>query len=361
MSARRALAAGAVVVAAVVAAAVVVRSGGRAASASPPARVVTAAVVRTDLASTTQVTGALGFAGSATLVGQTAGTAYTWLPSPGRVVGRGRTLYEVDGRAIPLLFGRRPAWRTLSAGVLPGRDVAQLEANLVRLGYADRSVLIVDRRFTWRTAAAIRRWQAARGVTVTGAVAPGDVAYARGPLRVAHVTAKLGAAPQPGLPVLTATTTVRHVRAALPVTLEYLVHPGDPVTVTLPDGASTARGAVTSVGRVATAPAPGDGQGAPGPAPATVTLGVRMHDRHAGGTVDAAPVTINITSARVRHVLAVPVGALVALAGGGYAVEVVAGRARRLVGVRTGLFADTRVQVSGAGLAPGTRVQVPAS
>jgi hypothetical protein len=60
-------------------------------------------------------------------------------------------------------------------------------------------------------------------------------------------------------------------------------------------------------------------------------------------------------------VLAVPVSALVALAGGGYAVEVVHGAARRLVAVQTGLFANTRVQVSGRGLTTGTRVQVPAS
>jgi multidrug efflux pump subunit AcrA (membrane-fusion protein) len=58
-----------------------------------------------------------------------------------------------------------------------------------------------------------------------------------------------------------------------------------------------------------------------------------------------------------RGVLAVPVTALLALAGGGYGVEVIepAGT-HRLVPVRTGLFATTMVEVSGAGLAEGTRV-----
>ena len=61
----------------------------------------------------------------------------------------------------------------------------------------------------------------------------------------------------------------------------------------------------------------------------------------------------------MRHVLAVPVAALVALAGGGYGLEVVtpAGR-HHLVGVRTGVFAGGDVQVLGSGLTEGTRVVV---
>jgi peptidoglycan hydrolase-like protein with peptidoglycan-binding domain len=336
----------------------------RGGAGAPAARIATASIVRTNLTSTTQVTGTLGFAGSVTVSGNTTGTQFTWVPSAGQIIRRGQRLYEVDGRAVPLLFGRRPEWRTLSVGVLPGPDVAQLEANLVRLGYADRSVLTIDRHYTWQTAAALRRWQTALGVTVTGTLAPGDVAYAPGPLRVAQVAAKLGGTPQPGQPVVTGTTTVRQVSAPLPVTLEYLVHAGDRVSVTLPDGSSTARGVVTSVGHVATVASnsgdqgPGGGGQAP---PATITLRVRLYNPRAGGAVDAAPVTVNITSARARNVLAVPVSALVALAGGGYAVEVIDGPSRRLVPVRTGLFAGTRVQVSGAGLAAGKRVQVPAT
>jgi peptidoglycan hydrolase-like protein with peptidoglycan-binding domain len=354
------VAAGALVAAGIVAG----RDGGGGDGGAPAARVTTAAVVRTDLTSTTQVTGTLGFAGSVTVYGNTSGAQFTWVPLPGQVIRRGQRLYEVDGRAVPLLFGRRPEWRTLSVGVLPGPDVAQLEANLVRLGYADRSVLTIDRHYTWQTAAALRRWQAAVGVTVTGTLAPGDVAYAPGPLRVTQVAAKLGGTPQPGQPVASGTTTVRQVTAQLPVTLEYLVHAGDPVTVTLPDGSSTARGVVTSVGHVATVASASNDQGPGGggpPQPATITLRVRLHNPRAGGAVDAAPVTVNITSARASNVLAVPVSALVALAGGGYAVEVIEGPSRRLVPVRTGLFANTRVQVSGRGLAPGKRVQVPAA
>ena len=53
----------------------------------------------------------------------------------------------------------------------------------------------------------------------------------------------------------------------------------------------------------------------------------------------------------------VPVAALLALAGGGYAVEVAGpDGGDRLVGVTTGLFANTLVQVSGPGIRAGMKV-----
>ena len=54
---------------------------------------------------------------------------------------------------------------------------------------------------------------------------------------------------------------------------------------------------------------------------------VRLIQPAAAGHLDQAPVSVNIVSAQARDVLAVPVSALVALAGGGYAVEVVQGGA----------------------------------
>jgi hypothetical protein len=57
-------------------------------------------------------------------------------------------------------------------------------------------------------------------------------------------------------------------------------------------------------------------------------------------------------------VLAVPVIALVALAGGGYGVWLRAGTQRRLAGVTTGLFAETLVEVRGD-VHEGDLVEVP--
>jgi hypothetical protein len=92
----------------------------------------------------------------------------------------------------------------------------------------------------------------------------------------------------------------------------------------------------------------------------TVEVTVRLAHPRAAGGLDQAPVTVNIISARASGVLAVPISALVALAGGGYAVQVITGGTAHLTGVHTGLFSSSLVQVSGAGLQAGLRVEVPA-
>ena len=363
--------------AAVIAAAVL--SAARTPAAATGTRMATAAVVRTDLTNAVQEAGSLTYAGSFTVVNQTQGTAYTILPRPGQVIRRGQRLYEVDGGPVVLFYGRRPEWRALSLGVADGPDVAQLDANLIALGYATSAGLPVGNAFTDATAAAVEQWQAATGQAVTGVVAAGQVAYAPGPLRVTSVSAGLGTPVQPGVAVLTATSPRPVVDVPLPVSQEYLVHRGEAVTVTMPDG-TAAGGRVRAISAVATDAAGGaspgppgasPGPGSPGSAPgggapgggaasATVNVVVRLSHPAVAGHLDQAPVTVSIVSASVHGVLAVPVSALVALAGGGYAVEVDQGRSLHLVAVHTGLFGQTLVQVSGSGLRPGMRVEVPA-
>ena len=90
-------------------------------------------------------------------------------------------------------------------------------------------------------------------------------------------------------------------------------------------------------------------------------MGVTLSDPAATGTWDQAPVQVGITTDRVRGALTVPVTALLAESGGGYAIEVVgAGASNHLVPVSLGLFddADGLVQVVGSGLAAGQKVVV---
>jgi hypothetical protein len=332
----------------------------------------TAPVVRTDLINTIQVNGSLSYAGSYTIVNQTQGTAYTALPSVGAIIRRGQRVFEVDGAPVTLFYGARPEWRALSEGVTPGPDVAQLDRNLIAMGYG--SYLTVSDYFTGATAYAVELWQEAAGLPVTGTVPLGQVAFAAGPLLVTSVTASLGSTPQPGASVLTATSPVPLVTAQMPVTESYLVRPGDRVTVTLPNGLTTTPGIITAIASVATAssgtpdsgasPGP-QGGGGTGNSPDTVAMSVRLIQPAVAGNLDQAPVTVNIVSAQEHGVLAVPVSALVALAGGGYAVEVVHGSGshatRQLVAVQTGLFSSTLVQVSGTGITSGLEVEVPSS
>ena len=188
-------------------------------------------------------------------------------------------------------------------------------------------------------------------------MALGDYTFLPAAARVTARTAKLGG--PAGGPVLSATSTRRQIDVDLDASEQSEVHAGDRVTITLPNSRTTP-GRVSSVGKVARMPSSsGSGGGTP-----TVTVHIRPTHPADTGTLDQAPVQVAITSATARHVLAAPVNALVALSGGGYAVEVLgASGTHRLVGVRLGLFddADGLVQVSGTGLAAGQNVVVPAA
>jgi len=291
---------------------------------------------------------------SAAVAGQT--SVYTALAPLGRVIRRGDGLYAIDGSPTVLLYGTQPASRAFVSGMSPGGDVAELNANLYALGYGRP----VGDAFTAATASAIRAFQAARDIPVTGRLLLGAVVFEPGPVRVTSVTPTLGAAVQPG-PVLGVTSTRRVVSIALDASQQTSVKVGDPVTITLPDN-STTPGHVTYVGTVATSPSSSD-QGN-GPSTPTIEVDVTPDRPGATGRLDQAPVDVSITTGTVEDALVVPVNALLALAGGGYALEEVeAGGAHRLVAVQVGLFddADGLVQVTGPGLAAGQRVVVPAS
>jgi peptidoglycan hydrolase-like protein with peptidoglycan-binding domain len=284
---------------------------------------------------------------SATVYGQT--SIYTRLPAVGDVIRRGQVLYEIDGRPVVLLAGRVTPWRAFAAGMSPGRDVAELNADLGLSGDA----------FTAQTAAAIKAFQAAHGLPETGELLLGSVVFAPGPVRVTSVTPTRGAAVQAGA-VLAITSTRRQVTIALDATQQASIKVGDPVTITLPDN-STTPGKVSFVGSVATVPSSSSDSSNQTP---TVEVDVAPTDSAATGRLDQAPVSVSITTATVEHALVVPVNALLALASGGYAVEEIAvDGTHRLVPVELGLFDDAEglVQVTGTGLAPGQRIVVPAS
>jgi len=312
-------------------------------------------VTRRTLEAREQVEGTLGYGEARKLRNRREGTI-TALPEEGTVVRRGQALYRVDGKPVQLLYGRLPAWRELSVGVDDGPDVRQLEQNLVALGYDPDRAVTVDHQFTWATRAAVKRWQEVVGLEQTGTVRPGDAAWQPGPVRVSRREAGVGDAAGPGAPVLEVTSTARQVSIDLDASRQPYVRAGDRVDIELPGGGTTT-GRVASVGKVATAPA-GDGTG--GEEPPTVELVVSLDEPGATGRLDQAPVDASITTEVRKGVLAVPVQALLALAEGGYAVEVERDGRRELVGVTLGLFADGQVEVDGDGLRSGDRVVVPA-
>ncbi|HEV7897880.1 MAG TPA: peptidoglycan-binding domain-containing protein [Planosporangium sp.] len=306
----------------------------------PPA---TAAVTRTTLTQTQRVNGTLGYGSPVPVSARGHGTL-TWLPPAGTTVQRGQPVYRVDNVSVPLWYGSLPLYRPLRPGVT-GADVREVEENLSALGYPG---LTVDDRYTDNTASAVRRWQHDLGMAENGTVDPAALVLAPGAVRVATLRAGLGD-PASGQ-VLSYTVTTRVVTVALDVAKQDLARQGVAATVTLPDNRTVA-GTVASVGTVATAGTQG--------APATIDVVVTVADQAALGTLDQAPVDVTLVSAKAENVLTAPVTALVALAEGGYGVQVVTGTTTRYAHVQTGMFANSRVEITSPEISAGTVVGVP--
>jgi len=329
-------------------------SGGQPGGPAP----ATAAVVRGDLSASTPVAATLGYAGSYTVTGSGGGTL-TWLPAPGQVISQGQVVYDTgNGSPVVLLYGTVPEWRVMSEGTT-GADVAQLNHDLVALGDASSGNVAGPGwdYFSAATGSGVQLLEEHLGVTSPAAsLSPGQVVFEPGAIRVTQVTGSLGG-PAAG-PVLQATSDQQVVSIALDTAQESQVAAGDKVSVTLPGGSSTP-GVVASVGTVATSTAGQGGSGSTTTIPVTVTL----TDPGAAGTLDQAPVTVYITTATAKDVLAVPVTALQARPGG-YVVEVTGpGGTRHWVPVSAGpVFDDNSglVEVDGA-LTPGQRVVVASS
>jgi peptidoglycan hydrolase-like protein with peptidoglycan-binding domain len=338
-----------------------------------------APVTRQNLVDRQTVDGTLGFAGSRTVINRLAASAgsspdakspdadqpdssddsyhgsgtVTGLARPGSVVRRGGTLYSLDGDPIVLMYGSLPAYRSFHAGMTDGLDVLELEENLAALGFDPGTV---DETFTASTAAALKEWQASEGLRRSGSVALGRIVFLPGPRRIGQLKASAGSVLSAGAQVLDTSSTERVVSVELDASLQSLAHQGEVVAVTMPSG-STVRGRISKVGRVARQKSDSQDNPGGGGGSLVIDVTVELRSNRGVGRLDEAPVSVGLAKESRRHVLAVPVAALLARRGGGYGVELAA--TRRIVPVETGLFAGGYVEVSGAAIREGTRVVVP--
>jgi len=315
-------------------AAVAVRGGPAASAAPAPPRVATATVVRTNLVSTALTGGTLGYAAARPVLNLVTGI-YTWLPRPGALVRAGGVLYRVDDSPVTLMAGAVPAWRPFGIGMTDGPDVRQLQAGLIAGHFAGGLFTTPTGHYDLATADAVERWQAARGLTVTGSIPLGQVVFLPTAVLVGAMDAAAGEAAAAGQRPYQVTTGQRTVTVPVNPNLPPTTV-GERVSIVLPSQA-TVSGTISAAG------------------PAQLTATPR------GGTGNgvSVPVQVALAVQSARNVLAVPVSALLALAGGGYGLEVVGpSGVHRLMAVTAGLFASWQVQVSGAGIVAGTRVVV---
>ena len=271
-----------------------------------------------------------------------------------------------------LMFGDSPAWREFQNGMTPGEDIRQLEENLVALGHGSFESLIVDQNFDNETADAIRQMQVDLGLTATGEIAFRDVIFLPGTSVVESSSSypSLGATITPSSTLVslfsiervetqivqdgniwTTAESLQRVITTIEVADQRLIDVGSEVRIELPDE-SIVTGAVIEIGSIAVVP-----QGGQNDPYLEVTVAI-------DGDVNlyewtGAPVTASITKNLAEGVLSVPVTSLLALLGGGYALEVIEPTSTRLVPVDAGVYADGWVEVTGLGLEAGIEVVTP--
>lgn len=327
------------------------RPSDKASGAEPPTY-ATATAQRGDIIEQLEYEGTLGH-GKSVAVKSVSQGVLTWLPPEGAVVHRGEPLYAVADRPVPLLIGRLPLYRDLGPTVSDGSDVEQLEKNLVAMGFSDS--LTVDDQWTSATTDAVQAWQKSMDWEETGTVRMSEVLVLPGARRIQTHEAVRGDSVSPGIPLVTTTGTKHVVSVALPAEDVDFVEPGNAVGVQLPDG-SDVTGTVVKESRVVSVK-----QGEQGEADelnVEVRIEVADSDRKAAARYDQAPVTVTIRAVHARGVIVVPVEALVALSGGGYAVETLVQGIPQLRAVAVGDYSAGKAAIT-AGLGDGDEVVVP--
>jgi peptidoglycan hydrolase-like protein with peptidoglycan-binding domain len=323
------------------------------AAATPIVPVSTASVRQRTVESTEEFEGTLGYSGEGVIISGLNGV-YTDLPEAGDILTLGDAVYEVDGTNTSyLMYGKRPAYRTLDIDSENGPDIKQLETSLARLGFPK----ILGRKFKpdWnfqaKTERAVEQWQKRTNQEQDGIVRMGEVTFLPGDVRITEVVPELGSRSGSGQVLAYTSGTDLVVTLDLEADRREILNEGDAVTVELPDG-SEAAGVVTEISSVA--------QTLQGASEPTVEVTIELEDITAVGDLDGAEVTVSIVRESRPDVLTVPVDALLALREGGYALEMVADDGSTyLVAAEVGLFDDLGVEVSG-NFSAGDTVVVPA-
>lgn len=329
-------------------------------SASTAPRTPSTAVASTkDITNDTSYDGTVLHATAMPILSRTAGHI-TAIAAEGTVVAPGQVLFAVDGSPTVLFTGDLPAWRDLSPASAPGPDITQLQKNLVALGFDPASSITVGDTYTAATAAAVVRWQQQIGVTQSGVVGLGDVLFEPTSIVMGHEQVAVGSGVSAGSAVADAQLAALTMQFTLPSDAKSVISIGQGVDVTMPDR-STAKGTITSIGTATDSSGNAITVGR-GPIDQTVRGGGNSGAQAAQSTAvtDGAAIKVRVRQTIGSNVLVVPANALTARTDKDFTLGVVQpDGSTRTVSVKVGVSGGGYVQVSGDGIAPGTKVVIP--
>jgi peptidoglycan hydrolase-like protein with peptidoglycan-binding domain len=282
--------------------------------------------------------------------------------APGTAISSGSVLFEANGYPVVAIEGDPTAqpetYRNLNNGVTDGADVKLLEQFLVADGFDPNHKIVVDDHFDANTTAAVEAWQTKLGIAHPNGVVPaGSILVVPAGLEMGPALVKDGTKVTGEPVVATLTSPARQVSTTAPVGDATFVL-GAQIQVLFPDG-TVKNGTVTNVGNVATTSSSSAGS------TPTVPITIEVSDIPANvASFVQIPVTLQVVQDQTKNALVVPVTALVALAEGGYAVEVVDGKnpdgtfITHLVAATPGLYSSGFVAVTG-NIKAGMNVVVP--
>jgi hypothetical protein len=319
----------------------------------------TTEVRRQDITETTSFDGTVTYRDRRTIVVPAVDAAgppatVTQVVATGDRVEQGTVLYALDRQPAVVVDGTVPMYRPLSSSADDGPDVEQLERFLVGAGFDPDGEITVDQEYTWATGQAVEAWEATLGLSdPDDEVDQDQVVFLPGPAVVTGVAVGPGDPAATGAPLLDVALvdSDRVVDAEVPLSEQDALPVGAAVTVTV--GGRDVPGTVESVLPAAIAAGPSAGDDAEPSATVRVTVGALDLPQV------TAPADVSVVTTLAAGVLVVPVSALVALAEGGYAVEIVEGATTRLVPIDAGEFGDNVVEIAGAGIEEGTEVVLP--
>ncbi len=306
-------------------------------------------VTRRDLSEEVKLTGTVSH-GEANSLPIDADGLVTSAPSQDDIVQPGDELIRIDDRPVTLAEGSVPLYRELRRigryevdeagdrlGLQEGEDVAQLQRFLLSKGFDDEERLEADGIFGITTERAVKAWQKDLGVPATGKVDRSQLVFVDGPRRV-------DAAPEVGMRFDQVTVGAVTPSIQLEVSSRQRPFFTEGTSVSIESDAGEAPGIVTELKRTT---------GADGSTRHAVTVEF-VADAPAGLE------TTDVVSTRIlaENVTTVPVRALVALAEGGWAVQVETDDRLQLTAVDLGTVVDGMAEIDG--LDEGTLVVVPA-
>lgn len=310
-------------------------------------------VERRDLTESQSVNGSIGFGPTRPLQAQGEGIV-TEAPEPGDVLRPGDVAARIAQRPIALVQGDTPMYRELrrvrsgerddageKLGEQFGDDVKQLQRYLIGAGLDNDGALTADGIFGKETERAVKEWQRYVGHPATGRVDRTQIVFIPGPVRVER-------APSVGEPFEDLTVSGIDAVATVSVGSKQRSFFSEGAAVEVELASSTVAGTIRDVERIV-----GDDGSA------QFRVRVSLGDDAASNGVeagDSAKVTASRTVA--ENALTVPVRALVALAEGGWAVQVNAPTGPVLTGVELGAVVDGLAEISG--VEDGTTIVVPA-